>query len=130
MGNGTPGGRYAAYMYRVTKDPKYAQIVMNGVMGVIGRTIYTDMVKIEGPAAVKPLSEGPQIPALATNGVNQNTLNLMEEYAMIADQLPKEVPPNLNGGGGRGRGGARGGARGARGNLAPTETPAQPAANE
>jgi hypothetical protein len=116
------GGRYAAYMYRVTQDPAQAQRAVGTVTSVVGRTIYTNMNLIEGPDAVKPVHEGPQIPALATNGVNQSTLNLLEVYAMIADQLPTELPQQDPAqGAGRGRG-ARG--RGAGGRGAPQPGPA------
>lgn len=96
------GGRYAAYMYRLTKDPQYAQKTIGTVTGVAGRTTYTDLRQIDGYAAVKPLVEGPN--GLVTNGVNQSTLNLLEVLDMIGDQLPETAPPPAPRGPGRGWG--------------------------
>jgi hypothetical protein len=110
------GGRFAAYMYRLTKDPQYAQQAMGSVISVIGRTTYTNLQHVEGPEAVKALDEGPT--QLVTNNVNQSTLNMMEVLAMIDDQLPANPPPpDANRG-------ARGGRRGGRGARGPASAPA------
>jgi hypothetical protein len=106
------GGRFAAYMYRLTKDPQYARQAMGSVTSVIGRTTYTNLQHVEGPEAVKALDEGPD--QLVTNNVNQSTLNMMEVLAMIDDQLPANPPPPDPNRAGRGGRGARAG-RGARG---------------
>jgi hypothetical protein len=115
------GGRFAAYMYVVTKNPQYAQTAIRGITNSASSTLYSKLNTLDGPDVTKTIVEGPV--GLVTNGVNQSTLNMLEVMAMCDDQLPHDIPPAAAGGGRGGRGGGRGG-RG-RGGAPATEPAAQ-----
>jgi hypothetical protein len=95
-------GRMAAYAYRMTKDPVFAQRALGvfGGGGGRGGPQYGAPRRIEGPLSLNSIEEGPD--GIITNGVNQNSLQMIEVLDMCADQLPAEMPPlrpgNLPGG--------------------------------
>jgi hypothetical protein len=100
-------GRMAAYAYRVTKDPVFGQRALGafGAGGGRGGPQYGTPRRIEGPLSLNAIEEGPD--GIITNGVNQNSLQMIEVLDMCADQLPAEMPPRPDNPPG-GRGAARG----------------------
>lgn len=81
--------RLAAYAYMKTKNPAFAQKALTALTVRRGNTGYTTR-RIEGPEAVKSLDEASRV---GTNGTAQSSLLAIELLEMLADQLPKTMPP-------------------------------------
>jgi YetA-like protein len=80
-------GRLSAYLYRLTRNPAYAQKAWAGVLGGPNRPRggrYAT-VALKGPEVVAPIDEATGI---ATNGVSQGCLEMIEVLEMCGSQMP------------------------------------------
>lgn len=80
-------GRLSAYLYRLTKNPAYAQKAWAGVTGGPNRPRggrYTT-VALKGPDVLAPIDEATGI---STNSVSQGCLELIEVLEMCGSQMP------------------------------------------
>ncbi len=80
-------GRLAAYLYRLTGNPAYAQKAWSGVLGGPNRPRggrYAT-VALNGPEVLNAIEEAP---GLSTNSVAQGSLELIEVLEMCGDAMP------------------------------------------
>lgn len=86
---GTTGNNYsrlAAYIAKMTKDPKYAQKAWTEFLN--DRSMFEPVV-VDGVNVLKPLQE---IPRVSTNSTSQWCLNAIEILEMIGDKIPDQNP--------------------------------------
>jgi hypothetical protein len=73
------GGRLAAYLYTLTKNPAYAKKAWSGV-----RVPRIAATPVKGPDVVTPIEE---VTGLSTNSVAQGCLEAIEVLQMCGDQM-------------------------------------------
>jgi hypothetical protein len=80
-------GRLAGYAYMKTKNIAFAELA-GKTLGNL-RLTATNIRKVEGPEALNPLRESPDI---TTNNVAQYSISAIEVLEMCADHLPAALP--------------------------------------
>jgi hypothetical protein len=74
-------GRLAAYLYRLTKKPAFAQKAWRGV-----RSEPYTLVNLKGPEVLNPIEE---VTGISTNSVAQGCLEIIEILEMCGDVMPR-----------------------------------------
>jgi len=89
---GTSGNNYsrlAAYVAKMTNDPKFAQRAWTQFFGDRMGSAQFDSNVVNGWSVFKPLQE---IPRVSTNSTSQWCLNAIEVLEMVGDKIPSQNP--------------------------------------